>query len=153
MLDKGWNGLNPILNCDGCGSCTLESSLKTPCCGCTCLSCKYGFYPDYRPGGESDKPGLDLGGIFRRELTVVGGNSLNNSTTDTSSEQLVDIIEAHRLMERADPTKKPSSSTMPINFCGGMQARFSYPAYPNFLRFPNSQVRFDTQSDAAPIMK
>lgn len=56
-------------------------------------------------------------------------------------------------MERADPTKKPSSSTMPINFCGGMQARFSYPAYPNFLRFPNSQVRFDTQSDAAPIMK
>lgn len=152
LLDKGWNGLNPILNCNGCGSCTLENSVKIPCCGCTCLPCRYGFYPDYRPGGEPDKPGFFIESLDRRALPNIDDYISNNLTENIGSDEIEEILALHRLMGRADPAQ-PSSSTKPINFCGGRQAYFQYPAYPDLLQNENSPVRFDTHPDSLPVMK
>jgi hypothetical protein len=148
LLDKGWNSLNPILNCDGCGSCTLETSLKTPCCGCTCLPCKYGFYPDYRPGSEFEKPGIFEIGPWKRDISALDAIDFDNVTTNMELEDL----EERSLDPRADDTR-PGTSTKDIRFCGNVQATFGYPAYPNYLRFPDSKVRFDIHTYSAPVMK
>lgn len=67
LHDVAFAALHAALRCDKCISCVQVGGIDTPCCGCACLSCKYGFEEDVRETSEA----RENTALLKRELHEV----------------------------------------------------------------------------------
>ncbi|OAL51441.1 hypothetical protein IQ07DRAFT_586945 [Pyrenochaeta sp. DS3sAY3a] len=130
--DKVFDGMIPMLQCDGCGSCTLRNPFREPCCGCVCLGCKYGLGP-WRPDDGPLGPygdGPDVGDLILPIVKRDGEEDMLNVTDSGLS-----------TLEKRQGTA-PNSSPKVCNICN-WQETIHYPAFPDYRRNPNSNVDYD----------
>ena len=127
--DDSWNNMKPLINCNGCGSCTVDSPVQEPCCGCACLICKYGAIQDTR---------LDNGPTLNIE-TGMSKRGMPPNASDVTALEL--SFESSTLVERDSPNL--STGTKRVNFCGQQVLSDSYVAYPDYKTNPNTNKDFD----------
>ena len=136
--DKGWNSLQPTLRCVACGSCAVEGSVSSPCCGCSCLPCRYGW-SIYEPS--------EL--LFPLQSRV-DRRYIHNSTKDSP---IGDAPQGAREELQPRGPETPGSGRKPIRVCSTTIQSQLYPTFPDYSRNEDSRVDFDSNENSRLVPK
>jgi hypothetical protein len=131
LRNNQWRYTPPLMRCDGCGNCVLDTRLRPPCCGCVYLPDIYGPTENTRDDEMPSGPlVIDLGPA-KRGLP----------------ENMTDLIIARQASRR--PGQKPKEPIV----CGIKVKSHPYSSYPNRSHPNSAGIDFDGDDDTQGYLK
>jgi hypothetical protein len=151
LCSSMYNSLRAVMTCDGCGTCLLDLTILQPCCGCTCLLCKYGAMPDPRP--DNPIPGtITFPSFEKRDIETGNPSPPSSNFSSPTKKPPADVDRYHRSSLAARQARRaPKDTRKKPLICKAVVETEMYPPYPDRNNRNSDAVDFELMNYPAIV--